>query len=125
MRPDDTQIGEQARDGFRGHRGAPVGVHDLRDTVDREHLAHHFFCQDGGFGDMDVRADEIARVDVDHDVGVVVTPRAGPGHLGDVPGEHLPRTGRDQLGTGSGRMAGKATTPGQRSALRAAGVARR
>ena len=34
-------------------------------------------------------------------------PLAGPGELGDVPGEHLPRSGRDQLRHGPGRVAGQ------------------
>jgi hypothetical protein len=40
-------------------------VHNLRDPVDREHLADHFLCQGSGFGDMDVRADDVPGVDVD------------------------------------------------------------
>lgn len=30
MRPCDPQIGQQRRHRFRGHRGAPVGVHRMR-----------------------------------------------------------------------------------------------
>ena len=59
-------------DGLAGHRGAPVGVHDLRDAVDGEDLLHQFLCQNTGFVGMDVDADDVAGVDVDHHVGVEV-----------------------------------------------------
>ena len=59
-------------DGLGGHRGAPVGVHDLRDAVQGEDLLHHLFRQDAALVGVDGRPDDVAGVDVDHHVGVVV-----------------------------------------------------
>lgn len=79
-------------------------MHDRLDPVDRERLAHHFFRQDGGFGDMDVRADDVAGVDVDHDVGVVVDALGRTGQhkvlsqVNTCPGPVAIRSGRARAG---------------------------
>ena len=106
----DLQVGEQRRDGFGRHRRAAVGVHHPRDAVDGEDLLHHLSRQDGGLVGVHVRAHDVPGVDVDHHVRVEVRALDRPGELGDVPAEHLPGSGGDQLRDRPRRVAGQAAT---------------
>ena len=97
MRPGNLQISEQRGDGLAGHRGSPIGVHDLRDAMHPEDLLHQFPCQNTGFVGMDVNTDEVAGVDVDHHVRIEIGALHWAREFGDVPAVHLLRCGRDQL----------------------------
>ncbi len=85
-------------------------MHDVRNTVHLEHLLDEFFGQNAGFMGVDVNPDDVARVDVDHHVGIEVGALDRAGELGDVPRIHLPRCGRDQLRARFGRMPRQPTT---------------
>ena len=84
MRPGNLQISEQRGDGLAGHRGSPIGVHDLRYAMQLEDLLHQFFCQNTGFVGMDVNTDEVAGVDVDHHVGIEIGALHWAREFGDV-----------------------------------------
>src|SRR6202161_293590 len=73
MRPGNLQISEQRGDGLAGHRGSPIGVHDLRYAMHREDLLHQFPCQNTGLVSMDVNTDEVAGIDVDHHVRIEIS----------------------------------------------------
>ena len=75
-------------------------MHDVRDAVDVEHLAHHALGEGPGLAGVHPCADDVPGVDVDHHVGVVVDALDWAGQLRDVPGVDLPGAGGDQLGTG-------------------------
>ena len=81
------------------HQGsaATVCVHHLRGAVDGEDLLHQFLGQDTCLAGVDVGADEVAGVDVDQHVGVVVDALARAGEFGDVPGVDLPGSGGPSL----------------------------
>ena len=80
-----TKIIEQGRDGFAGHRGAAVGVHDLGDALNPEHLRHQIDCQRGGFGVVRVGANDHPGVDVDHHVAIEILPLDRAGQLARYP----------------------------------------
>lgn len=56
---------------------------------------------------MDVRADDEPGMDIDHHVAVEILAPDRAGELGDIPGEHLPRGGRDQFRNRPGRLFGQ------------------
>ena len=80
----------------------------MGNAVDAEDFLDHFLGQGSGLVGVDVGADDVAGVDVDHHVGVEVGALDRPVELGDVPRVHLPRAGGGQLRTGPGRVAGLA-----------------
>ncbi len=81
MRLEDIQVRQQRGHRLRGHRGAAIGVHHQRHLVGGEHLGDELTRQFTGLAGMDLAADNVARVDVDHHVRVVVGALVGPANL--------------------------------------------
>jgi hypothetical protein len=108
-----SEIGEEQGDGLGGHGGPSVGVDGelarsdglLGDGVGDEPLG-----QGGRLAGGQEPPGHVAAVDVEDHVEVVGGPLGRTGQLGDVPGPHLVRSGRDQLGLDVGGMAGLAAT---------------
>src|SRR6266508_6245712 len=73
-----------------GKVGRYFRVLNSRDAMDPEDLLHHLLGQHPGLMGVDVHADDVAGVDVDHHVGVVVDAPGWTGELGDVAGVDLP-----------------------------------
>ncbi len=92
VRAGHAPVDEELRDGFGGHRGAPVGVDDVGDAVHTHRLFEHglgvLACGDGPRHD-------VAGSDVEHHVQVVV--HRGPG--------------RHQLGPPTCRRTGRWSAP--------------
>lgn len=103
----DTEVGQEERHRFGGHRGAVVGVDGqlvgvdvlLGDGVGQEPLGQY-----GGLVGGEHPPDDVAGVDVDDAVQVEVGPLRGPVELRDVPGPHLVGGFSDQLRFHAGRM---------------------
>ena len=70
----------------------------------REDLFHQFSCQHTGFVRVNMDADNVARVDVDHHVRIEVLTFPRTGELGDVLRMHLPGRSRDQFRTRHRRL---------------------
>lgn len=81
-------------------------MHDLRNPVDTEDMFHHFRRQQPRFAVADLNADDVAGVDIEHHVGVVVLAFDRPGQFCDVPRVHVPGLGGDQFGADPGLVAG-------------------
>jgi hypothetical protein len=108
VRLGDLQIRKQCRDGLARHRRASVGMNDLRGPMDSEDHLHHLHRQLPGFRRVDMGADDVAGVNIDHHhVAVKILPLDGPGKLCDVPGVDLPGTGGDQFRDRPGRIPGQ------------------
>ena len=121
----DAEVGEQQRDRLGGHRGAAVGVDGQLPAADallRAGLGDQLLGQVGGLAGGDHPADDVAAVDVEDHVQVVVGPLRRAVQLGDVPGPDLVRPGGQQLGLDGGRVGGlRAGAPGSRPPGAAAG----
>ena len=90
----DAEVGEQERDRLGGHRGAAVGVDGqlvAADALLGAGLADQHLGQGGGLAGGDHPADDVAGVDVQDHVQVVVGPLRRAAQLGDVPRPHLVR----------------------------------
>ena len=113
MRFGDAEIGEEERDGFRGHRGASVGVDRqltgvdvlLGDGVGQEPLGEFLGLPRGHHP-----ADGVAGVDVDDGVQVVVRPLRRAVEFGDVPAPALVRPMGHQFRLDLGWVDGVAAT---------------
>ena len=105
----DAEVEQQLGNGFRGHRGAPVGVDRVGDPVDAHRLLEHRLRDLGVLDRLHGPRHDVAREDVEHDVELEPDPAAGATDLRDVPTPDLPRFGGQQLGLLPCRMGGLAT----------------
>ncbi len=110
MRAGHGQVFEKVGDGFRGHRGAPIGMDHVRDTMGVEHVPDRRLGEGLRLTGVHPRPDDVPGVDVDHHVGVVVDAFDRSGEFRDVPGVDLPRPVGDQFGTLPGGVPGLPAT---------------
>ncbi len=96
MRPGDSKVGEEGRDRFGRHRGAPVSVDRVRGgAVASDRVVDEVAGHDGVLG----RAHDVRRgvsgVDVDQCVEVEPDAFARPSPLSDILGPNLGGAGGD------------------------------
>lgn len=109
MTAGDAEVGQQLGDLLAGHGGAAVRVDGVgHDAVAFDGLADQLLGPLGCFGAFDGVADDVAAEDVDDHVGVEPDALGRTGQPGDVPGEHLRGSVRDELGDRPGRVGGLA-----------------
>jgi len=107
VRPGHPEIDQQLGDFPGGHRGAAVRLHGLgHDAVAGDGLADQLLGLFGRFGLLHGVADDVAGVDVDDHVGVIPDALGRSGRFGDVPGEHLRRSGGHEFGHRLGGVGG-------------------
>jgi len=105
-----VQIREERGNCFTCHRGSPISVNDGGDAMNTKYFFHQIYCKFTTFVVVDVSANDVTGVNIEHHIAIKIDTFDRSGEFGDVPRIHLSRCCCHKFRDSSGPMPGQAAS---------------